>query len=126
MSPCSRTSVASRQARSDSPAERLEHSVREEDTVARIGGDEFVIILSGLTKATNASPIAEKILREIGRPVALDFETLVPSGSVGISVFPDDGQSLENLLAAADAAMYNAKRNPARAFAFYTPDITAR
>jgi diguanylate cyclase (GGDEF)-like protein len=91
-----------------------------------IGGDEFVIILSGLTKATNASPIAEKILREIGRPVALDFETLVPSGSVGISVFPDDGQSLENLLAAADAAMYNAKRNPARAFAFYTPDITAR
>lgn len=93
-------------------ARRLRYSVREGDTVARLGGDEFVVCLSALTERNDAILIAAKIDAALREPLRIGSHELNISGSIGISVYPEDGQNLETLLQAADTAMYQAKKQP--------------
>jgi diguanylate cyclase (GGDEF)-like protein/PAS domain S-box-containing protein len=94
----------------ESVAQRCKHCVRGEDTVSRLGGDEFGFVLHEIVAAQDAAVVAEKILQQISAPIALEGREMVISGSIGISVYPDDGQSGGDLVKAADAAMYRAKR----------------
>jgi diguanylate cyclase (GGDEF)-like protein len=92
-------------------ARRLAQVVRKADTVARIGGDEFVILAEGLDDVADAATIAQKALDSIGRRVNIDDALVEITGSIGISVYPQDDLNVERLLALADAAMYRAKRS---------------
>lgn len=108
-----------------SVADSLRHSVRAEDTVARLGGDEFVVIVTELSAPQDAALVAEKILARINAPIALAGREFVTSASIGISIYPDDAESSEDLLKAADTAMYRAKQNGRHALEFYTAELTA-
>ncbi|MBD5633981.1 MAG: GGDEF domain-containing protein, partial [Candidatus Eremiobacteraeota bacterium] len=97
----------------------LRRCVRSSDTVARVGGDEFVLVLDDLHGKSEAESVAEKLLRELRAPLEFGARTILPSASVGISLYPDDGDNAEDLLQHADAAMYRAKaggRNAHRTF----------
>ncbi|HYD65735.1 putative bifunctional diguanylate cyclase/phosphodiesterase [Azospirillum sp.] len=102
-------------------AAALRRAVRPSDPVARMGGDEFVILTEGLANANDAAHVAEQILAELGKPVALDGQTLHPSASIGIAVFPDDGTDLPTLLKNADAAMYAAKAAGRNTLRYFNP-----
>jgi diguanylate cyclase (GGDEF)-like protein/PAS domain S-box-containing protein len=106
-------------------ARRLRHCVRESDIVARLGGDEFVIVLSGIAIATDAASVANKVLRHLVEPYQLDGHALHSSPSVGISLFPGDGDNAEALMKAADTAMYHAKDHGRNNAQFYTKTMNA-
>jgi len=91
-------------------ADRLKRSVRETDTVTRIGGDEFVIILSDIQSRNAAETVAKKILAEISKPFNLNRKNYFISASIGISLYPWDGTDGETLIRTADTAMYTAKQ----------------
>jgi diguanylate cyclase (GGDEF)-like protein len=93
--------------------------VRGSDTVARYGGDEFVILAGELDRAEDASMIAEKVADMIQVPLALEGGPVRVSCSIGISVFPDDAEDGEALIALADKAMYAAKAAKGQRYAFY-------
>lgn len=90
-------------------AGRLTRSVREEDTIARLGGDEFAVILDHLSKPQDAAASAKKLLRALARPYVLDGHRARVTASIGITVYPQDGEEVETLLNRADRAMYRAK-----------------
>jgi len=90
-------------------AEVIMHSVRESDTVARYGGDEFVLLLGELHHFSEAGMVAQKIVRRLGEPVTLDERVLRLGGSIGLAIWPDDGGDLASLLRSADQALYAAK-----------------
>ncbi|WP_414620529.1 CHASE2 domain-containing protein [Calothrix sp. CCY 0018] len=90
-------------------AQRLSNCLRGSDTVSRLGGDEFTIILRKIPKAEVAAKIADKILRTITEPIALENHNATVSASIGISIYPDNAENCETLLKQADAAMYRAK-----------------
>lgn len=90
-------------------AGRLQIGLREEDTVARLAGDEFVIVLPRINDFADALKVAEKVLAHIGQPLFLSGQELYITGSIGISLYPQDGTSSDLLLKAADTAMYRAK-----------------
>jgi diguanylate cyclase (GGDEF)-like protein/PAS domain S-box-containing protein len=91
-------------------AERLTLSLRAADTVARIGGDEFVILLESLRAGPDAIALADRIRSAVGAPFALPGGDATVTVSIGIGLYPDDGRDAEELLKAADVAMYRAKR----------------
>lgn len=94
-----------------SVAERVRAQLREQDLVARLGGDEFAVLLTPLHTRKDAEHIAEKIVASMELPVQLDSGRSVSTSlSVGIAYYPDDGADPASLLNAADAAMYQAKR----------------
>ncbi|HEV8535098.1 MAG TPA: sensor domain-containing diguanylate cyclase [Candidatus Limnocylindria bacterium] len=99
-------------------ARRLQGALRESDTAARLGGDEFVVLLPS-TPLLGAIEAARGLSELIGRPIAIDERTRCVGASIGIAVFPEQGRDAESLLAAADSAMYEAKRTGSghRAFA---------
>lgn len=101
-------------------ARRLIGCVREGDTVSRLGGDEFVIAVYKLTAYRDAIPIAKKILLALQQPFAADSQAFNISGSIGISVFPADGEDVATLIDHADQAMYEAKRAGKNAFHFFS------
>ncbi len=110
-------------------AEQLRNSVRSSDTVARMGGDEFVLILDGLHTADEAERIAEKLLAKLRAPLAVGSETFAPTASMGISLYPEDGETPEDLLKNADTAMYSAKaegRNGFKAFNYAMAAASSR
>jgi diguanylate cyclase (GGDEF)-like protein len=92
-------------------ARRLTETLRAADTVGRMGGDEFTVLLRDLGKPQNALRVAEKILAALSFPFRIASEDLAVSASIGIAVFPDNGRNLDRLLAAADAAMYQVKHH---------------
>lgn len=91
-------------------AQRLSNCLRGSDTVSRLGGDEFTIILRKIPKPQVAAKIAEKILRTITEPIVLESHNATVSASIGISIYPDTADNCEALLKQADAAMYRAKQ----------------
>ena len=96
-------------------AERLTRNLRAADTVARIGGDEFVVLLESLRAGPDATALADKIRSAVGMPFALPGGDAAVTVSIGIGQYPDDGRDAEELLKAADVAMYRAKRRRAAA-----------
>ncbi|MCA1855703.1 EAL domain-containing protein [Massilia oculi] len=107
-------------------ARRLSRSLRESDTVARQGGDEFVVVLPDLAGADDAAMVARKVLGELFQPLMLAGNELFPTGSIGIAIYPRDGQDPTALLKAADTAMYRSKANGGNHFHFYTEDLGMR
>lgn len=104
-------------------AGRLIDCVREGDTVARLGGDEFVVVLSDMADVSHIVPVAQKILAALAHPVELGQQLLSLSTSLGIAVYPDDGETADALLQYADTAMYRAKDQGGNAMAFFTADM---
>ena len=91
-------------------ATRLIATIRNEDTAARQGGDEFIILLPNITCAQDAEAVAQKILDELIRPFQINSKELHIGGSIGITLFPSDGEDSDTLLKNSDAAMYHAKK----------------
>ena len=106
-------------------AARLRGCVRETDTVCRHAGDEYLIVLSALRDPTEAALVASKVLATFEQAFDLDGQEIQISASVGISVYPDDGQTTEDLIRNADAAMYHSKKNGRNRYEFFTSEITA-
>jgi diguanylate cyclase (GGDEF)-like protein/PAS domain S-box-containing protein len=100
-------------------AHRLQHCVREQDTVARLGGDEFTLLINELVDADKLVAIGEKLVNLLREPFALGGGPQHVSGSIGITVYPDDGGDVQTLLKQADIAMYNAKQAGKNRFRFY-------
>jgi len=105
-------------------ADRMAAAVREVDTVSRHGGDEFLILLADLAQASDAQAVAEKLLRAIAAPAELDGHDVSVTASVGIAVYPDDGEDVDTLIQRADAAMYASKRQRPGGVALHGADTT--
>jgi diguanylate cyclase (GGDEF)-like protein len=100
-------------------AARLLRSVRQSDTVSRIGGDEFLVLLPDLHLAANAESLAEKIVAAIAEPIDVEGTQVQISASVGICTSPEEGRDAEKLMQCADAAMYVAKENGRNRYQVY-------
>jgi diguanylate cyclase (GGDEF)-like protein/PAS domain S-box-containing protein len=107
-------------------ARRLSASVRSGDTVARLGGDEFVVVLADVAQEDEIAALARKVLDALTDPYVVGGQELSPAGSIGISVYPRDGDNSAALLGNADAAMYRAKKKGSGNFQFYQPSMNAR
>ena len=105
-------------------AERLRAAVREEDTVSRMGGDEFVILLRHVDRAQDAGDVARKIIEALSRPIVVDEHELRVGSSIGVSAFPEHGDSSARLIANADAAMYHVKKSGRSNVAFFAPEMS--
>jgi diguanylate cyclase (GGDEF)-like protein/PAS domain S-box-containing protein len=105
-------------------AMRLRKAVREGDTVARVGGDEFTIVLQDLPHRDDAAIVAEKVLRAISQPTEVSDHRLYVTTSIGITVFPDDGEDAETLLKNADNAMYRAKADGRNTYHMSTQEMS--
>ena len=108
-----------------SVAHRLTAAVRGSDTVCRQGGDEFVILLADVEHARDAALSAEKILTALTAPHRIDQLELHVTVSLGISIYPEDGQDVDSLIKSADTAMYHAKENGRNNFQFFEPTMNA-
>ncbi len=107
-------------------AHRLLHCVRQTDTVARYGGDEFAIILPDLHQPEDAARVAEKILERVVEPVAIGATAIEISVSIGIAVYPHDGTDFDTLLRNADDAMYRAKKLGRNTYQLCTEQMKTR
>jgi diguanylate cyclase (GGDEF)-like protein len=105
--------------------QRLCGALRADDSVARFGGDEFVILAPHLSAPLDAAQVAHKLLSSLERPFQVGAHRLEITGSLGISLYPHDGQDAQQLLRAADTAMYQAKTAGKAQACFYTEDLTA-
>jgi two-component system CheB/CheR fusion protein len=101
-------------------AHRIRDALRECDSVGRMGGDEFIVLLNDISSAQDIVPIASKILAEVSRPLVVAERTLQTAASIGVTVYPMDGDSVETLLKNADSAMYEAKKNGRNNYCFFT------
>lgn len=107
-------------------AQRLGECIRKVDTLARMGGDEFTLLLPLVDDLKDVVRVAEKIIASFARPVPIDGKDLFITPSIGISLFPGDGKDAETLLKNADAAMYRAKEGGRNAYQLYTADMNAQ
>lgn len=107
-------------------AKRLRQIIRESDTLCRLGGDEFAIVLPDLQSAEEAAAVARKLIDGLGQPFLLAGEDMYVSGSIGITLFPDDGEDVETLGRNADVAMYRAKDAGRSTYEFYRADMNRR
>ena len=104
-------------------AERLMRQLREVDTICRMGGDEFVVVLPEIKRTSDAANVAAKILETVSQAFHVEGRELQITPSVGISVFPDDGRDAESLIRNADAAMYHAKETGRANYQFFTEQM---
>jgi diguanylate cyclase (GGDEF)-like protein/PAS domain S-box-containing protein len=100
-------------------SQRLRMCVRESDLVARLGGDEFVVMLSGIEHSSSVAMVAEKLVMRVGEPYPVGAHTLYTTPSIGIAIYPMDGEDGETLMRNADAAMYHAKSAGRNNFQFF-------
>ncbi|WP_432472812.1 EAL domain-containing protein [Amphritea sp. HPY] len=101
-------------------AKRLSKGLRNGDTVGRLGGDEFIVLLPGLATTADISPVADKLLKLFGEAFSIDGRELMLSASIGIAIYPGDGESPSTLLRNADSAMYHAKASGRNNYSFFT------
>jgi diguanylate cyclase (GGDEF)-like protein/PAS domain S-box-containing protein len=106
--------------------ERLRASTRKTDTVARIGGDEFTVVVHDLGRADDAAVVAQGLLEQLARPCVVGDREVTITASVGISVFPEDGTDGGTLLRNADLAMYRAKQEGKNGYRFFTASMSER
>ena len=104
-------------------AQRLVKQLRIGDTICRIGGDEFVVVLPEAKRSTDAANVAAKIIETLSQPVRAADRELIVTPSIGIAVFPDDGRDTEALIRNADAAMYHAKESGRANYQFFTEQM---
>lgn len=102
----------------------LSETVRADDTVARIGGDEFLLVLGDIGNPANVASVGEKLLKKINSKITLDGQDVRVSASMGVAVYPNDGGDKSTLIRNADAAMYRAKSSGKANFQFYTEELT--
>ena len=107
-------------------AARLAAIVRSEDTVARQGGDEFIVLLPNLASALVVEAVAQKILGALIQPYQIHEKELHIGGSIGIALFPSDGEDVDTLLKNSDIAMYHAKENGRNNYQFFAPEMNQR
>jgi diguanylate cyclase (GGDEF)-like protein/PAS domain S-box-containing protein len=103
-------------------AKRLRLAIREEDTVSRLGGDEFILVFPG-TDADAAAIIASKLIATVSQPYQIEHHELIGTPSIGIAIYPDDGENFEDLLKNADTAMYRVKQDSRNDFRFFTAEM---
>lgn len=106
-------------------ASRLSDCVGEEGTIGRLGGDEFLVLLDGPDAERRAGSLADRLCGVLESPLDLERRVVTVTGSVGVSLFPQDGETAEDLLRHADAAVYRAKAAGPGTWARYTPELTA-
>jgi len=109
-----------------SVAKRLHACVRLSDTVSRQGGDEFVVLLDDIEEVQDATLSAKKLIEAVGRPYLVGGHRLHVTLSIGISLYPDDGEDVETVFRNADIAMYQAKRNGRNNYQIFSPDMNIR
>lgn len=100
-------------------SQRLQATVRQSDTVARIGGDEFIVLLNNIDHVQDAEPVALKILESFKQAILVAGHSTKIGGSIGIAVYPDHSEDTEKLIAYADSAMYSIKKTGKNAYAFH-------
>jgi diguanylate cyclase (GGDEF)-like protein len=106
-------------------AERLGQALRAQDTVARLGGDEFVVLLADVATPEVAANVAQKLLDRLALSIEVEGQEQNVSVSIGISLYPEDGTQLRDLMSNADSAMYHAKKMGRANFQFFTPQMNA-
>ena len=106
-------------------ARRMSQAVRTDDTVARIGGDEFMLLLEGVTSIESVKRVANKVLCSLSQPILLDGKELVITTSIGIACYPEDGDDATALVRNADTAMYQAKDSGRDQYYAYSAELTA-
>ncbi len=107
-------------------AVRIEARMRKGDTVARVGGDEFIVMLKNMRTVTDVSALASQVLRTVSEPYVVEEHRLNTSCSIGISLFPDDAKDAQTLLRNADIAMYHAKDKSRNSFEFFSTEMNSR
>ncbi|MDF1878248.1 EAL domain-containing protein [Sulfurimonas sp. SAG-AH-194-C20] len=107
-------------------ARRLQSTIREEDTLARLGGDEFTIILKNLQDVSSISIVANKIINVMKEPININNHNLYVTASIGVSIYPDDATTQDNLIKYSDVAMYKAKDAGRNTFRYYSSDMTSQ
>ncbi|MDY0189606.1 MAG: EAL domain-containing protein [Desulfuromonas sp.] len=106
-------------------ATRLRNVLRDCDTICRLGGDEFVVLVEDMANRKDASMVACKILESLARPIILKGKEVYTSTSIGISIFPDDGNDPDSMLKNADVAMYKAKDSGRNTYRFYSSEMNS-
>ena len=104
-------------------AERMQKSLRKSDVVARIGGDEFVVIMHNINESDTVANVADKVIRQIHKPVSSGPHLMEVGCSIGISIYPDNGSSAEHLLHHADVAMYRAKQQGGDNYYYFSEEL---
>jgi diguanylate cyclase (GGDEF)-like protein len=107
-------------------AKRLKNNLRQTDTLARIGGDEFTIILNEVFTIDSVVELTQNLLKAMNLPIELDDKTFFVTVSIGVAIYPNDGNTPEELVKHADAAMYHAKDDGRNTYQFYTPSMTEK
>ncbi|MCA1988964.1 MAG: EAL domain-containing protein [Desulfarculus sp.] len=107
-------------------AHRIKACLRLEDAVARLGGDEFVLLLTDVSQPEGAMVVARRILGQVAEPIQVEGHELQVSVSIGITIFPNDGQDAETLVKNADLAMYRAKEQGKRGYQLFTNELHAQ
>jgi len=106
-------------------AGRLKQCLRRSDTLARMGGDEFTILLPELSQPEDAAILAEKVIEELRRPLEVAGHDIRPTASIGVALYPNDGEDADTLIKHADIAMYHVKAAGKNGYAFFAPDMNS-